>query len=200
MVRPPARQLMERKIDFLARAIEDARADIRALDARAGVLVLFEVGLLVALMAGLLNSGWFSVVKNLVRQEVTWFAALLLALFAILVMAFIFHVLLTLRIILPSDNPDRHVSAGEYQPRGLFRLRKLDADGRITPSLADYLQRLKEAGDEELLQEYGLELQRLAYVRRLKDERLSTSLLILGALILGLALYGFLAAVAGILY
>jgi hypothetical protein len=190
---------VDHQIEFLTTAIGQARQDIRALENRAGALVLFELGLLVILVSGLLGSGWFAVVKNLVREDVTWFAALLLALFAVLVMAFIFHLLLTLRILLPADSPDKHVNPGGYQPRGLFRLRKLDGDGRITPSLPDYLQKLAEAGDD-LANEYAFELHRLAYVRRVKDDRLGTSLLLLGALALGVALYGVLAAVAGVLY
>jgi hypothetical protein len=191
---------MDTRIDFLTHSIEEAHRTIRFTDTKAAGLVIFESLLLVVAIAGFAGNPMRGLVRSLIEQGVIWYAALILATFILYAMALVVHILLTIRVLLPVDRPELHVNLGDYQPVGLFLLGRLDEEGRSKPSVSDYGETLGEMGDEELAGEYIFELQRLAYIRRIKGDRLALSVLLLAGLIIGITMFGFLLAIAGFLF
>lgn len=191
---------MESKTGFVAHAIESAQAAIGNLELRAGFLVVVEAALLVVVISGLAGNPLLALVRRLVEQNVVWYAALLLASFIIFAVALIIHIILTIRVILPIANPEMYITLGSFEPQHMYFLNQLDQSGRLTPSVSAYSEQLAELSDEELLEEYTYELMRVSYVRRIKGERFWVSLLFLAGLVIGLTVFGFLLALAGVLY
>jgi hypothetical protein len=66
--------------------------------------------------------------------------------------------------------------------------------------VAEYGRQLAEMSDETLSHEYIFELQKRSFVRQVKNDRLALAFSFLGVVIIGLALYGFLIALAGLLF
>jgi hypothetical protein len=191
---------MDTRIDFLTRSIEEAHRTIRFTDMKAAGLVIFESLLLVVAIAGFAGNPMRGLVRNLIEEGVIWYAALILATFILYAMALVVHILLTIRVLLPVDKPELHVNLGDFDPVGLFYLGRLDEERRITPSVSAYGETLGEMGEEEMAGEYIFELQKLAFIRRIKGDRLALSVLLLAGLIIGVTMFGFLLAIAGFLF
>jgi hypothetical protein len=191
---------MDTRIDFLTRSIEEAHRTIRFTDMKAAGLVIFESLLLVVAIAGFAGNPMRGLVRNLIEEGVIWYAALILATFILYAMALVVHILLTIRVLLPVDKPELHVNLGDFDPVGLFYLGRLDEERRITPSVSAYGETLGEMGEEEMAGEYIFELQKLAFIRRIKGDRLALSVLLLAGLIIGGTMVGFLLAIAGFLF
>ena len=190
----------EVKTRFIAEAVEEVQTAIRYTEAKAAFVSVFETGILILFVAGLSDSGLVLQIRSLVDQGTVWFAALLLASFVVLIVALIVHILLTLRVLLPVARPGQHVILGDYEPKGLFHLGHIDQAGRITPSVTAYTEILKGLGPDEVMAEFAYQQLRLSYVRRLKEERLYTSFLFLGGLVIGVTIFGFLIALGGVLF
>jgi hypothetical protein len=191
---------MDTKIDFLTHSIEEAHRTIRFTDIKAAGLVIFESLWLIIAIAGFAGNPMRQLVRSLIDQGVIWYAALILATFILYAMALVVHILMTIRVLLPVDKPELHVNLGDFEPVGLFFLGRLDEEGRTKPSVSEYGETLGEIGDEEMGGEYIFELQKLAYIRRIKGDRLSLSVLLLAGLIIGITMFGFLLAIAGFLF
>jgi hypothetical protein len=191
---------MDAKSEFVTRALADAEAESRYLDLKAGLMVITETILLVIAIASLASNPLFNLVAVLTEGGATWYAAVLVALFILVAVALIGHILLTLRVLLPIPRPERHVDLGGFSPSGLYFLGDLDAGRRIVPSVAEYGRQLAEMSDETLSHEYIFELQKRSFVRQVKNDRLALAFSFLGVVIIGLALYGFLIALAGLLF
>jgi hypothetical protein len=191
---------MDAKNEFVTRALADAEAESRYLDLKAGLMVITETILLGIAIAGLASNPLFSLVTTLMEGGATWYAAVLVALFILVAVALIGHILLTLRVLLPIPRPERHVDLGEFIPSGLYLLDDLDAGRRVVPSVAEYGRQLAEMSAETLTNEYIFELQKRSFVRRVKSDRLGLAFSLLGVVIIALALYGFLIALAGLVF
>lgn len=191
---------MNEKTRFLIEAIRSTEATIRYLDYKAGALVIFETAFLVIVISGVLGNPFLLLVQDLIDRDVVWYAALLLASLVLFASALIIHILMTIRVILPIINAEDHVSLGDYEPRMMYHLNRLDENRRIVPSVSDYAEALDGMEDAEIAGEYIVELQKLSYVRTVKSDRLATSFLLLGGLIIGITAFGFLLALAGVLF
>lgn len=191
---------MDNKTRFVSRAIESAQAAIRNLELRAGFLIVVELALLVVVISGLAGNPLLTLIRRLVEQDVVWYAALLLAGFIIFAIALIIHILLTIRVILPIANPEMYITLGTFEPKHMYFVSQLDQSGRLEPSVSAYSKELAELSEEALVDEYVFELMRVSYIRRIKSERFWVSLLFLAGLVIGLTIFGFLLALAGVLY
>lgn len=191
---------MSDKSQFLITAIEEVQHNIRAIDTRAAVIIAFESSLMVIAVVGIISGSFFQVIRSLVENGVVWYAALILATFVLYVMSLIVHVLMTIRVVLPIDDAADHVITDNFEYKGMYFMEELDRARRILPPAAKYSEQLNEMEEGELDNEYIYELLRLSYIRRVKNDRLSFSFLLLGGLILGITAFGFLLAAAGILF
>jgi len=104
---------MSAKVDFLIKAIEEVQETNRFLDAKAGVLVAFESSLLVIAISSLSDNSRLQLIKNLMTGGAGWYSLLLIVYFTLYVIALLGHILITLRVIFPAENPESHVSLGD---------------------------------------------------------------------------------------
>ena len=191
---------MSSKVEFLEGALKEAQKATRSLDMMAAILIVTETLLLVIAIAGLVNNPFFQLVRNLMADGAIELTAALLVVFVLFTMALIVHILMTIRVVLPVDRVERFLHLGDFEPKGLFSPDRLDARRIHLPSHGDYAATLDGLSDEEVTGEYIYELLKLSYIRRVKTDRLANSFLLLGGLVVGITLFGFLLAIAGILY
>lgn len=180
---------MERKIEFVLKSIEEAQETNRFLDTKAGVLVVFESSLLAFLTANFLSASIVDSLQYLLERFGPGYLLFLGIYLGVFVIALVVNILLTLRLMFPTENPNKHIVTGDFEPRNLFFLHELDEHNRIRPSVVEYLARLSTLSDDGILQEYISELLKLSYIRNLKSKRLADSFRLLQILIVALAVF-----------
>jgi len=191
---------MSAKVEFLIKAIEEVQETNRFLDAKAGVLVAFESSLLVIAISSLSDNSRLQLIKNLMAGGAGWYSLLLMVYFTVYVIALLGHILITLRVIFPAENPESHIVLGDFEPKRLFFLHQLDQNQQMTPSVPAYFAQLAKMGEDDIGKEYVFELLKLSYIRKIKSDGLALSFRFLGALIIGITILGFLLALGGLLY
>jgi hypothetical protein len=70
---------------------------------------------------------------------------------------------------------------------------------RIEPSVSGYFSQLAAMSDDDITKEYVFELSKLSYIRKAKNDGLALSFRFLGALIIGIAVFGLLLALGGLI-
>jgi hypothetical protein len=188
------------KREFLIKAIEEVQETNRFLDTKAGVLVVFESSLFIIAVSSLADTSVLQLIQNLISRAAPGYLIFLAAYLIIYIVALTIHILITLKGIFPQRNPEAHVELGDSQPRRLFFLFELDENEKIRPSLPEYIARLASVSDDDIIQEYALELSKLSYIRRKKSDSLRLSFRLLSVLIVGAVVFGFLLALGGLIY
>ena len=179
---------MEIRREFLIRAIEEVQETNRFLDTKAGVLVAFESFLLAFAAFSVVEKSVLDSVQNVFDEAPGSYVFILGASFAGYLIALVFHVIYTLRVIFPQENPAHHVVYEGFQPHGLFFIYELDEQQQIQPSIPAYARALTEMSDSDILQEYAFEFLKLSYIRKHKSDGLMVSFWLLQTLIVGTAL------------
>ena len=172
---------MNTKIEFLIHAIKEAQTTNDFLDKKAGVMVALESSLVAIVVNNSVNYDNSQILKNLFEAHSPGLILLLLFMVGVLL-----HILFTIKVILPSESPEAHIDLGDYQPKRLFFLHKLNSKQKITPSHPDYIAQLSAMSDEELTKEYTFELLKLSYIRKMKSDNLTRSLKFLKLLLVGI--------------
>lgn len=183
---------MSVKIDFLVKAIEEVQETNRFLDTKAGVVVIFESSLLAILLSGLIDKTVLEHIYYLQTNSPKGYFIFLVVFAVVYILGLIVHILLTLKVIFPSESVEDHVDISDFEPRRLFYLYELNKKDVIQPSLVDYAENLAEMTTDEIIKEYIFELLKLSYIRKKKRDRLAFSLKYLGVLILCLVFFGIL--------
>jgi len=191
---------MNSKGEFLIKAIEEVQETNRFLDTKAGVLVVFESSLLIVAVSSLVDASRLQLIQSLISRVAIGYLMLLAVYFIGYVIALVVHILITLRVIFPRETPEAHVELGDFQPKRLFFLHKLDQNQRIKPSLPEYSAQLSAMSDDDIAKEYAFELLKLSYIRQRKSDGLALSFKFLSALLIGIVVFGFLLAFGGLVY
>jgi len=82
------------------------------------------------------------------------------------------QILISLKVVLPKESPESHVNTGDHQPKKLFFLHQTDSNGQITPSTPKYSALLEQMSEQDIVAEYVFELQKLSYIRKVKNDNL----------------------------
>ena len=186
------------KAEFLKSAIKEAQETNRFLDTKASILVAFESSLLVILVSILIDTEKLQTIQTFLSQIPTGYLVFLIVYTILYVVTLIVQILISLKVVLPKESPESHVNTGDYQPRKLFFLHQTDSNGQITPSIAKYSALLEQMSAQDIIAEYVFELQKLSYIRKVKNDNLGLSFRILNGLIIGTVLFG-LFFIAGML-
>jgi hypothetical protein len=188
------------KREFLLKAIAEVQETNRFLDTKAGVIVMFESSLFLILVSSLLDVSRLQLIPAFVSQAATEYLILLTAYLTSYVIALVVHVLVTLRVIFPKQNPESCVKLDDFQPKKLFFLHKLDQNGRMEPSVPEYYAELATLSDDEVDKEYVFEFIKLSYIRKIKYDGLARSFKFLNILVIGAAVFGLLVAFGMLIY
>jgi hypothetical protein len=190
---------MSTRIEFLINAIKEVQETNRFLDAKAGVLVALESSLLIVAISSLTDTSRLQLIKNLIGSGNTGYLAFLAVYFVVYAIALVIHILIMLKIIFPTEDPEAHVHLGDFQPRRLFFLHILDQSRKIEPSVPEYFSQLAAMSDDDITKEYAFELLKLSFIRKVKSDGLAFSFRFLGVLIVGIAVFGLLLALGGLM-
>lgn len=183
---------MEAKTEFLIQAIQEVQETNRFLDTKAGAQIVFESSLLAISVYSLFDKSTLELIQTLANNIQTQFWILLIVCFVFYMVVLVIHILLLLRIIFPQENPENHVDLGDFKPRRLFFLHKLDAKQHIRPSLDEYSAQLTNMDKDDIINEFIFELLKLSYIRKVKSDRLAFSFRFLAFLVVGIAVLGVL--------
>jgi hypothetical protein len=186
---------IERRIEFLTLAIEEVQQTNRFLDTKASLIAAFVSSLLVVVLTILIDTEKIEAIQALLLQIPLGYLVLLIVYMAVYAVALTAQVLITLRVIFPHEFPEKHVDLGDYMPRRLFFLFKVDRNGKMQPSVPDYSALLNQMSEDDIINEYVYELEKLSYIRKVKSDRLMRSFRILGGLVVGMAVLGILVVV-----
>ena len=190
---------MSMKIDFVVNNLNDAQRGIRFLDSAALALLILDSLLLAIVVFGFAGGPLSQMIRNLVEQDVLWYAALIIASFAVFAMSLVAHILLIVRALLPIDDAGAHVAVGDDVDIRLVNLNRFDSFERIMPSVHEYWNELDAMGEGDIASEFIYELHKFAYIRRIKTNRLANSFLFQLGIVIGIAVVGFVLAFAGLL-
>jgi len=179
------------KMDFLFKGIDEVQQTNRFLDAKAGLLSGFESALLVVVISTILDNNKLQLLFDLYNSQ-RWYLFFLVGYIVLYVISLVMHIILTLQVIFPSENPESHIELGNFKSRNLFFIHKLGQNGKIFPSLPLYSQELTEMSQEDIKNEFIFEFLKLSYIRTLKSNRLKFSLRFLYILIPGIVILGLL--------
>jgi hypothetical protein len=190
---------IEKRIEFISLAIDEAQQTNRFLDTKASLIAAFESSLLVIFLSILIDTGKLKAIQAFLLQIPMGYLVFLVVYLAGYVVVLIVQILITLKVIFPHEFPEKHVDLGDYQPRRLFFLFRMDRNGKMIPSVTDYSAQLNQMSGEDIVNEYAYELEKLSYIRKVKSDRLICSFRILGGLIVGIALLAVLVVVGTLL-
>jgi len=164
---------MERKIEFLYAAINDAQELIRFIDTKTAIVI----GVIGAFIVGLFSCFGNIVLYACSLSILTW---LLLA----LVIVFLFiSIWIILKIIKPINNPKDNIlmdnmddlpinffiSSNNYS-NALYLFFNLKGS-KLSEGLKIYIERLKNITDEDIVNVLTFELFKVSYIRNLKNDR-----------------------------
>jgi hypothetical protein len=181
---------IQTKAEFLKTAIEEAQETNRFLDTKASILVAFESSLLVILVSILIDTEKLQTIQTFLARIPPVYLIFLIVYTILYVVVLIAQILITLRVVLPKESPERHVNIGDRQPKKLFFLYETDSNRQIAPSTSEYSTRLGQMSEQDIIDEYVFELQKLSYIRKKKHDSLALSFRILNGLIVGTVLMG----------
>jgi hypothetical protein len=164
---------MKEQVDLVLNAIEDATETNRFLETKAGVLIALETSFLAIAAYSLFDKSTLELIQTLVSGAATWFLVLLAVYFVGFLIALVMHILFTLRVIMPQEAPEAHVHLGDFEPKRLFFLYRLDKDQKLGPSVTEYSRQLAPMSEADITSEHIFELLKLSYIRKAKSDRLN---------------------------
>lgn len=172
----------ENQIDFLKTAISDAQELIRFTDSKTAIVITILGAYVVA---------FFTVIDKIIKyfsDYSVWFW-LFLILFVVLL---VISVLVTTRIIKPTNNPVKNIKLGneqlpslkfflalnKYSKNEIFYLKNSD-EFKLSESFETYFGQIKTTSDEDIIKSLTLELFKVSYIRNIKNDRFNILLKLL---------------------
>jgi len=162
---------MENKsaLEFIYKAVEDTANTIRALDAKINYL----------LVAISLNFALMGLIFQKILDIYNYYKSVPLMSGTLLVMLITYTVTTTrcvffsYKTLSPKDNPEDHVDITNVSPNKLWYLN--NKDGKISISLNDYYNIIKNLNTDELILSSSFELMKLSYIRNVKLQYVNKS-------------------------
>jgi hypothetical protein len=191
---------MKEHVDFVLNAIEDANETNRFLETKAGVLIAFETSFLAVAAYSLFDKSTLELIQTLVSGVASWYLVLLVVCFVVFLIMLVMHILFTLRVTMPQEAPEAHVDLGDFEPKRLFFLHRLDKDQVLGPSVTEYSEQLAAMSEADITGEYIFELLKVSYIRKAKSDRLSASFRYLRYQIVGIVVLAILFALGVFLF
>lgn len=164
---------MENKVNFLSTAIADAQELIRFIDSKTTVVITILGSYIVA---------YFAVIEKIVANYNLYNIDFIVS-FYIFVALLILSILITVRIIKPTNNPAENIDLdGITSPslnfyiapnkyKGIFFPFYNSKKFKLSKTLKDYNSQLK---DTEILNSLTFELLKVSYIRNVKSDRFNT--------------------------
>ncbi|TEU14568.1 MAG: hypothetical protein E3J21_15610, partial [Anaerolineales bacterium] len=140
---------MKAKTEFLIKAIEEVQETNRFLDTKAGALIVFESSLLVIATYSFFDKSTLELIQFLVNRVAIGYLIFLVIYFICYLVALVTHILLSLRVIFPQEAPEAHIDLGDFQPKRLFFLYRMDERQRLRPSVVEYSTQLADMSDDD---------------------------------------------------
>lgn len=173
---------MENKIDFLKTSISDTQELIRFTDSKTAIVITILGAYVVA---------FFTSIEKIIKYSYDyslWFWLFLILFVALLVIC----VLVTTRIIKPTNNPLKNIKLGseqlpslkfylalnEYSKNEIFYLKNSD-EFKLSESFETYIGQIKTTTDEDIIKSLTLELFKVSYIRNIKNDRFNILLKLL---------------------
>ncbi len=173
---------MENKINFLNTAISDAQELIRFIDSKTTVIITILSAYILAFFASLEKIIEYS-------SSYSFCFWLFLILFLILLIA---SIVITTRIIKPSNNPIENVILGNLSNPNLkffitpndygndkFYLFKNSKKFKLTENFETYLNGVNTFSNQDIIDSLTFELIKVSYIRNIKNDRFNSLLTLL---------------------
>jgi hypothetical protein len=189
---------MSTKINYVVNNLKESQKAVRFLDSVALALLILDILLLAVIVLNFAGGPINQMINNLVEQNETWFVALLLAIFILFAISLVGNILFIIRTLLPITDAGAHVAVGDDVDIRLIDLDRLDASGRIWPSVHAYWDKLDSLSEADIASAYIYELQKNSYIRKVKRDRLASSFLVHIGYIIGIAVTGLVLAFIGL--
>lgn len=187
-----ANELYKYKYDFLIRAIEDAQNIIRFTDTKAGAVIGFW-GVIVTISINKRDE-WFLWLKNV---EPFYERLIVYTLVFFMVCFVVQSIWLAFMVLIPKNNPQKHIDTGEVYAEGIFFLYETNPDIKgkylyttqqdlkLKIKTSDYIKKLKKIDFDDLQKELVIELQKVSFIRNLKIRRIDASISAIKSFIIG---------------
>jgi hypothetical protein len=189
---------MNTKIDFVVNNLKEAQKGVRFVDSVALALMILDILLLAILILSFAGGSLNQMINNLLEQDESWYVALMLAIFILIAISLVGNILFIIRTLLPITDAGAHVAVGDDVDIQLVNLNRLDASGRMVPSVNAYWEKLDMMSESDIANEYIYELQKYSYIQEIKRGRLVSSFLVHIGYIIGIAVTGFVLAFSGL--
>ena len=190
---------MDKKIEFLYHAIDDAQELIKFIDSKTA----FIIGILGAFFVSI-----FAALEDLIRYS-SKYSSLFWILVALFIILITICVVITKQIIRPLKDPSKNIIFGEesipsllyyiapnnYQCENIAKNFRNHYKYKLTTKLPEFLATISTATDTDLIKCLSYELLKVSYIRNLKSDRfngLVNSLIITTALFLIVVVLFFL--------
>jgi hypothetical protein len=170
------------KITFLLAAISDAQALIRLIDTKTAVVITILSGYLIFIFSSIEKYSKFHL-----HYDYSLVISLLLFFFMLALC-----LIVTTRIINPTNDPNQNISLGESSSPSLkYFLGVNNYSGKwyypfcnsmhfkLNETFDSYLKQLKLSEDEELINSLSHELLKVSYIRNIKNSRFNNLLILL---------------------
>lgn len=173
---------MEKKIEFLHSAISDAQELIKFIDTKTAVAITILGAYIVA---------FFSSLEKLIEYSFGfsfWFWFIFSAFIILLVLC----IIVTARIIKPTNNPDDNINFGKSKvpslkyfltpndySKGALQSFTNSKEFKLKENFEAYLQQLETTTDNDILASLTFELFKVSFIRNIKNDRFNSLLLLL---------------------
>jgi hypothetical protein len=139
--------------------LKETQRVIRFQDSVSLALMVVDTLLLAILVYGFAGGTLFQMISDLVDRDERWYAALILASFAVIAIVLVAHIALIIRALWPVRDAGAHVAVGDDVDIRLVNLNRLDSYRRMAPSVQAYWAKLDTMDEADIAREYIYELQ-----------------------------------------
>ncbi len=173
---------MDNKINFLNTAISDAQDLIRFIDSKTAVIIT---------ILGAFVASYFLSIEKIVTYSSDYSLCFWISLMSFIIYLFL-CILVTLRIIKPTNNPVENLNLEEaatpllkyFIPTNSYTNKYLfpffnSKNYKLTEKFKPYIKNLTKSKDNDILEILTLELFKVNYLRNIKNDRLNTQLWLL---------------------
>lgn len=188
---------MEKQIEFLYKAIEDAQRTIRIIDTKAG-FILVALGIITPYLSYFANTLW-----PLMLLKLNFYVLIEIILGISSLSIFLAVALICFKAINPLSSPVQHINTGgcmtnipfylwDIQPKMGYRdLLTEKCDSILNHNVSELAENYRQSSEGDIIKSLSLELAKLSYIREKKIFRVnkSISLLRIGILLWLLTLF-----------
>ena len=168
---------MDKQIGFLNTAISDAQDLIRFIDTKTTVVITLLGAYVVA---------FFSVFSKIIEYS-SKFSCLFWWSLIVFIFCLIICIVITLRIIKPTNNPSDNIKLGESKPpnvkffltpnsypKGKYYIFINSNKFKLSLNFSEYLEQIKSVGENEIIDSLSFELFKVNYIRNIKNDRFNS--------------------------